>query len=566
MNILCVDLTEGKFSTLEEREETGLELGINLYKEFDGKALVISSPTKESVKYPGSTNFTIVFHSPISDKMEFQYSNLPPGFSLYKLGYQALVITGRAARLSYISIFSRVNEIYPCEYLKDKDSESFDEVAIKNITDTTLSTGRAADNGVRFASVLCRGKAIRGAGLGYVFASMNLKGIAFQGAFRKEEISNDKASKHIARRIEMSPFARRIRKNGANCFIDDGLRLGWLPVMNVSRRFDPRAYSLNGESFSELYGNFPDSCQECFLACGRRKKDNRPLPSWQECMALGTNIGFFAPKTVSHLVEVANFEGLDICHLGAILGYVSVMNPSDLEVLSLSNHREDEYVNLIHSIGESRGVGAIFREGLKGFPEALQSAEHQAICFDLRGSFPEALMTSHCLETTLSASLMLPRKTLNPERSAIMAFYELCYSLALLSYGFAPVVTTCLYWDRLPAISFSITPLLRFFAKHFSVYGIKSGELLEKGLKIMEKLDLSFHQIPEFFEMNPDSAKDSTTVPMVRLQELFLFEKGRAERSLKSKREISSRRSAKNKPAVAPKEERGLEGEPGLSK
>ena len=566
MSILCVELSEGRFSTLEDRKQKGLELGLSLYNEFGRESFVLVAVSKESFESASSTLFIMVFTSPITNKVEFQYSNLAPGFSLYKLGYEALVIKGRAPRLSYISMFSGTNEILPCEFLKGKDSASFDEIATKNLSDTTLSTARAADNGVKFASLLCRGKAVRGAGLGYVFSMMNLKGIVLQGFYTKDEGPKDKSCLRFSRKIETSKLARRTRKNGGNCIIDDALRLGWIPVKNNSRRFDPRAYFLDGESFAEIYGNYPDSCQECFLACGRRKKDNTSLPSWNECMALGTNIGLFDPRDVTSLVDSAHFEGLDVNHLGAILGYVSAMDSSNLEVLSLSGRTSKEYIKLIHSIGASNGVGAIFRDGLKAFPDSLQSAEGQAISYDLRGSFAEALMTSLCIDIFLPASLIIAKKELNERCSAIMALYELCYILALFSYGIGPLIATCLYWDKIPKCAFSSPSLLRFFARRFSICGLKGKDLLENGLTIFATLDPSFHKIPDFFEMNPESAKGTETVQLARLQEYFLEEKARAEIWVKSKSDIISKRSGKKSPAVGPDEDLGREGEPGLNK
>ena len=565
MSILVVDLAEGLFSTMDTPVESGLELAIKLYKHFEGKALVISSPTDKSVRYPGSTNSTIVYHSPITDRMEFTYSNQSPGFSLYKLGYEAMVVTGRASRLSYISIYSGSNEIYLCEQLRGSCT-SFPSIAGKGINDAFIYTSRAADNGVRFASVIANQKPISGAGIGFVFASMNLKGIVFQGFFRKDDLANDKETMHFVHGIEASKFARRIRKNGANCFIDDAQRLGWLPVRNYTSRFDPRAYSLDGISFTAAYGNFPDSCQECFLACGRRRKDNTILPSWQECMALGTNLGFFDPRSVSRLVSAAISEGLDIVHLGAILAYVSSLDDSNLEVLSMSKKSVEEYESLIHSIAESRGVGAIFRDGLKGFPDAIQSAHSQAILVDLRGSFSSAITTSLCLDLILPAGLVLPRKSLSPKCAAIITYYELVYTLALFSFGFGPLVTTCIFWDRIPKFMLSFPRLLRYVVGKFSAYGIKNEVLLSTGMRILEELDLSFEPIPEFFEMNGESAKDYRTVPLVRLQEYFYYEKSMAERRLKSKRDTRRRPKGKIKPIVGPDEDLGRDGEPGFSK
>lgn len=566
MGIFCVDLTDECFTLLPSRNKSGLALAIELYKEFGENAIVIAAPTERSVRYMGSSNFNVVFHSPISNSIEFGYSNLPPGFSLFRLGYEALIIKGRSTKLSYISLYSATSSILPCEYLRGKSAEAFDEVATNNMTDTTLATGRAADNGVKFASLICKGRALSCDGLGYVFAQMNLKGIVLQGFDRKDNLAKGKDAIRFTRTIEKSKLARRIRKNGANCFIDDALRLGWIPVDNNTRRFDPRAYFLNGESFASIYGNYPDSCQECFLACGRRQKDNKRLPSWQECIALGSNLGFYDPASVLSLVSAANEEGLDVSHLGALLSYVSRLKKEDLEVLLVSNHSVDEYVRLIHSIGESRGVGAIFREGLKSFPDALQTSKGEAVCYDLRGCFPEALAVSLGLDIVLPASMMLPKKSLSAKCSAIMAFYEICYTLALLCYGFAPVVTACMTWDRIPSLFFSSPFLLRLYARHYSVYGFRSRELLKTGLEVMGDLGLEFNSIPSIFEMSPNSSKDATTVPLVRLQSLFLSEKAKAEMTLKSRRDTTSKESVKNNPAVAPKEDLGLDGDPGLNK
>lgn len=565
MSILVVDLTDGLFSTMSTPEESGLELAIKLYKSFEGKAVVMSSPTSKSVRYPGSTNSTIVYHSPISDRMEFTYSNQSPGFSLYKLGYEALVIKGRASRLSYISIYSGNNEIYICEQLRGAGA-GFPSIAGKSLNDAFIYTSKAADNGVRFASVISNQKPIPGAGIGFVFASMNLKGIVFQGFFRKDDLANDKETMHFVHGVESSRFARRIRRNGANCFIDDAQRLGWLPVRNYTSRFDPRAYSLDGISFVAAYGNYPDSCQECFLACGRRRKDNSILPSWQECMALGTNLGFFDPRSVSRLVSVAISEGLDIIHLGAILAYVSSLDESNLEVLSMSGKSVEEYENLIHSIAESRGVGAIFRDGLKGFPDAIQSTHSQAILVDLRGSFTSAITTSLGLDLILPAGLVIPRKDLNPKCAAILAYYELVYTLALLSFGFGPLVTTCIYWDKIPQFAFSCPTLLRHIVQKFSVYGIKNEVLMGTGMRILDQLDLSFGAIPSYFEMSGDSAKDFRTVPMARLQEYFYYEKSIAERILKSRRDTRRNPNGKISPAEGPDDDLGRDGEPGLNK
>ena len=418
MEYLEIDLTKGTISLLEAGEKYGLSLALELYDRYEGDdAFVIASPSSEAFDITESAAFSIVFKSPITEKKSFSYSNFPMGHSLLRLNLAAVAIIGKTHRLSYISLYQGQYEIVHCENLLGSSSGDFEREVLKSPLDIALSTGRAADNGIKFASLQYMQKSLPGSGLGYALRVKGIKGIAFQGFAKTKESVAARDIRKWGRRIEKSAFARRVRKLGACCFVDDALRLGWLPVRYYKDRFDPRAYALDAKSFAETYGNYPDACQNCFIACGRRKKDSSKLPSWQEVMMLGTNLGFFDQEKVVALSSAAAYEGLDSVYLGAVLSYASTMSDKERDMLGIKDLSVGSYLKLISLIGENRGSGALFQNGLKSFPNAIQTKDGDAICCDLRGAYSESIAVSMSLPIVLHAGMFIPKASIISFRS-----------------------------------------------------------------------------------------------------------------------------------------------------
>ena len=133
---------------------TGLDLAFALYDAFrESDPIVITPPSEEALRFSGCAFFTMVFRSPVTDSMMMQYSSLPPGYSLRRLGYDAVVITGRAEHFSYLSISADDAEFLSAEGMRCTPSSVFETMARKNITDVFLSIGRAGENGILYASL-----------------------------------------------------------------------------------------------------------------------------------------------------------------------------------------------------------------------------------------------------------------------------------------------------------------------------------------------------------------------------------------------------------------------------
>ena len=74
-------------------------------------------------------------------------------------------------------------------------------------------------------------------------------------------------------------------------------------------------------------------------------------------------------------------------------------------------------------------------------------------------------------------------------------------------------------------------------------------------------------RLPDAFTLHPESAiDDARTVPYTQLVEAYEKEKERLEKMVRSRRERRDKRSSSRSAAVGPEEDRGREGDPGLTR
>ena len=555
MPVLLADLGNESCSRVEiSTAEKGLELGVSLYREYEsGSPVIISSPPEGAAGFPGPAVFTIVYRSPVSGRITFSYSSLPHGLSLRVLGYDALVITGKAERLSLLSVGSDGGELSDASAYASLPSAQFEENVRKSAGELFLSAGPAAVNGVLYSVLQAGGRTIDGEGLGFLFAQKGLKGISFPSFARKDLLANGEKERRVRRRIERSRFSKRMRKEGGGLYIDALQRLGALPVLNHSRRFDPRAFLLDGKAFSERYGMYPDSCQDCFLACYRRCKDGTLLPSWKEIAALGPDLGIFSPDDVCAIAAEVRSAGLSAAAVGAMLAALG----------KDGRWTREECVEAVRAVGGGQTV----MPRLPEIPGAVVSGSGFPVPSDLRGDYPGAIAAAYGIPLTLHASILMPRHPLGVSSSAVIALYESVFSLALISEGFSPMGSVVLWWSRIPSFVYRVPFLLRNALCFFSAYGMKADMLAEKGLRLLSVFSGGREVLPEIFAFNPDSAlEDGRTVPYTRLCVAYEEERSRLETRVKSRREKMERRSASKSAAVGPADERGREGDPGLTK
>lgn len=564
MAILLIHLDREESEIREEVPAYGLPLAISLYREFEKLSpIVFASPERRAVSFQGGAFFSAVFKSPITERMSASFSASPVGFSLLSLGYEALVITGRSRKMQLLSLSTEGAVSIPAEECRGLSSLETEMRMRRSLADVFLSIGRAGENGVLYAAVQSGGREAISMGLGCLFGWKNLKGIMLPGFSRKDSLSKGKVERKSQKRIEKSHIFRRFRKEGSCTIIDSALALGWLPVEYYSERFDPRAYFLDGKACADLYGIYPETCPECNFACGRRTKDNHMLPSFKECIMLGSNLGFYSIESVRAIADAVREEGLSAADTGALFAYLKTLSGDDYTLPVFRGKGAQEYVRVIHLIGENRGLGEKLQQGLKTFPEAIKMG-NLPLLSDIRGDKAGAVLASLSLPYTPYAAWMLPHKPLSDKAGAIMALYEIAYNLVLASRGYSPICAMVQWWGRFPSFIFRFPFLLRVVALSFRAYGLRGIDILEEGMRLMDELSQPT-EIHKHFILDPESAYgDGATVSPIRIREYYESEKRIARIVLKSRREKRHKPSSDSSAAVGPSEDLGLEGEPGL--
>ncbi len=554
MSVLIVDLDEMRVEKTDGNEK-GLSGAVTLFNASPKECISISSSSEKVYEKLGTSVYSFVFTSPFTKKIDFSYDGGPFGVALAKLGLDVVLIMGSAEKLTYLSIRENKVELLPAEEYRGLESTVFENSVRHYPFDIVLSTSIAADNGILFASLLSGGGQLEGEGLGYAFFQRNLKGIVVQG-FPKTDFTKKLKSKE-RKLMEKSHFSREIRKVGNARFIDSGIRLGWIPVSSYSGLSDPRLSFLDGKEVLEEYGNYPETCLDCFLSCYRRTKEGYRLPSYNEMTALGSNLGLFAIKDIVPIVNEARKVGLCINHLGALFAFLRTKDDEDKSLLGIDKGDSKGYVRLTRNIATLSGAASFYKTGLISEDKSIKTKHGKAIDYELRNCYQQALLSSLEVGLFLPSSMLLSKRKLKIKSAAISASYEFVMNLGLLSFGINPLSSLSLYWANVPSFIYSYPLLFRLYLIRFRILGYSFCEILEEGYSVFSSLKLEREGIPDYFKLEPTESEERRTVLALPLNSEFSSQILRLEKKVKSLKDKRARKEGKIKAAVAPSEDLG---------
>jgi aldehyde:ferredoxin oxidoreductase len=218
--ILMIDLSRGNISRLPtanyaERFLGGRGIAAKIYWDmvspdtgaFDAEncIIIITGPLAGFTRFSGC-RWQIYSKSPDTGRDSFSYANLGGSWGawLKYAGYDGIAITGRAAKPAYIYLDNGKVEIRDAAHLWGKTTLETEEALKAELGDSvkTLEIGPAAENMVYFATVLASDLSSGSSGLGSVFGSKKLKGIAVKADEKKRPLAADPARLQLlARRV-----------------------------------------------------------------------------------------------------------------------------------------------------------------------------------------------------------------------------------------------------------------------------------------------------------------------------------------------------------------------------
>lgn len=277
------------------------------------------------------------------------------GRELKKAEIDALVISGKAKRPSYVEIREGNTEIVPAERLWGMNVGACTE-ALKG-KGSVACIGRAGEKKVLISSFVIDSIHSGRGGLGAVVGSKMLKAVVVKG--EKEllpanpEAFGEQRTK-VLKLFEASPvLSKGLANYGTSALVKLLDYMDLIPCRNFLKRGTAFADLFSGEYIKTGFELERESCPLCPLGCKKRiKETGQIIPDYDSLWAFGFNLENPDFASVISADRVCRDYGVDPISAGSTLGAYSELESRTIEARELEA--------LLTGIGEGKktGIGA----------------------------------------------------------------------------------------------------------------------------------------------------------------------------------------------------------------
>jgi aldehyde:ferredoxin oxidoreductase len=297
--------------------------------------------------FPVLTKTVAMFVSPLTGELGESYAGGRMAMSMLMAGYDALVITGKAKKHSYLTVSANDVNLRDARALwtlpvgetgrtiRDREHEGGRSIGKRSI----IRIGPAGENGVAFANVCVDTYRHFGRmGLGACMGSKNLKAILLHGN-RSIPILNQKkyfkVYQDIYKKCTSTDDMAKYHDAGTPINVLPLNKAGALPTRNLQTGTFEHAEDVSGETFA--YKNLVRkmSCTGCPVGCIHIGMYRREFDKGHEyeaisvaydfelIFALGTFLGVKSTDEIIAIIDVVEENGLDAMSCGVCLGWAT---------------------------------------------------------------------------------------------------------------------------------------------------------------------------------------------------------------------------------------------------
>ncbi len=467
--LLHIDLNSGKHRYRELEASRlraflgGIGLGTSLLYEYappgvepfaPANPLIFASAPLVGTGLTTTAKFAVVTKSPLTGFIADSLSSSHFALELKRVGLDALVITGRAAAMSYVWIDRDRVEIRAAENLRGKTpaaTEALIRAELHNPALRVAAIGKAGENRVRFATISNEGRHAGRGGVGAVMGAKNLKAIALSGdgEVAVADAAGVQTIANSLRRLSLGALTDKYRNIGTVANLSVFNRLGVLPTQNFRQSTCDDGEALSGETLTENNFSRRHGCASCTIQCERLFKSaagEEQRLEYETLFALGPLCGIKDPDVVLQAARLCDLYGLDTISAGGTLAWAMECGESGLlpedRNLRLRFGAAEAFLAAIPAIAERNGVGDLLAEGSRraaartGGPSAYWAMHVKGL--ELPGYEPRSLKTmalglavsprgachnrSGAYEADFSGAV--DRLAVDPERGALVAASE----------------------------------------------------------------------------------------------------------------------------------------------
>lgn len=308
-------------------------------------------------------------------------------------GYDGIIVSGRAEKPVYISIFNDEVDIRDASGIWGKKGRETLAYLVKDWVDRygwrpgrgllkepgVLYIGPAGERKVRTAAVMSKWTHAAGyGGYGAVMGSKNLKAIVAKGTNPLPEVKDIAETERLIREVWKAHLGfNNLRYRGTSAgFFSVAAATSSEPVRNWQEEWHDRieastAYYEARLWIKRFWGDFGCAITCLKIACirsGRFRGCITDNPDYEMQAYLGSNLGIFDPDSVVYICSQADELGLCGIQTGNVLGFAAelyekgILDESDIG-FPLRWGDTEAFAKLMHMIAYRDGIGDILAEG-----------------------------------------------------------------------------------------------------------------------------------------------------------------------------------------------------------
>src|SRR6266478_2766939 len=309
--------------------------GVDAYDPANAVVFAVGPITDTAV--PGNSRACVASKSPLTGLFfDSTFGGRFPA-TMKRTGFDAIVISGRAAEPVYLKVTEAGAELKPASSLWGQTTrDTVHAIQDAQGADTdVMAIGPAGERLVRFAAMGTywknrEGFAGRG-GIAAVLGAKRVKAVAVAGA-RKTELADAPLLKKLLdeRREPLMTGTKALATYGTPFLVKPINTLGALGAYNLRQETFAEALAISGE---EMHAHFHDkdtTCLKCPVACGKQYeiRDGElqglkaKMPEYETIFAFGSMLGNAHAGSLTRANDLCDLLGMDTITMGVTLAWV----------------------------------------------------------------------------------------------------------------------------------------------------------------------------------------------------------------------------------------------------
>ena len=350
--------------------------------------LVFASSVISGVPIAGMVRYTVAAKSPLTGAYGEAEAGGFWGPELKFAGFDAVIVTGKAEKPSYLWINDGMVEIRSAEKIWGLETGPAQEMIREELGEKRARValiGPAGENLVRYACVVNELKHANGrTGMGAVMGSKNLKAVAVRGT-KKMDIHDPEKLRTLSK--ELSELIGRhgpnmlLRMLGTSNLVQVINSQGILPTRNFRTGFFEGADKISGERMAETILKSEEGCYACAVRCKRAVEiPSGPYatsrryggPEYETLGSLGSLLCIDDLAAIAKGNELCNRYTIDTISAGVAIGFAmecyetGILTKADTEGVEFAFGNPEAMLKGIEWIAFRRpGLGNLLADGVK---------------------------------------------------------------------------------------------------------------------------------------------------------------------------------------------------------